>query len=222
MRTTEGLFERKVTCPLCQNGYSTTKVLSRHAKVDHVEGDFYAVYKGHNPNYYLVEVCPKCGFATMEKSHPKISPEKRQQYMDEVMPRWFSREYGGVRTVHEAIVCYKLAIFCAQFMMEKSRTIGGLCLQLAWLYREIQQEDQEKRFLRDALEFYLDAYENDLSIQDDGKLPYLVGELSRRLGDHSQAVFYFNRVVQDKHAQSKYVRMARKQWELLREERASG
>jgi uncharacterized protein len=213
----EPLYDRKVTCPLCKRNYTTKKVLSKAIRTERVEGDFYAVYEDVNPIYYYVNVCVDCGFSFMEKTEPKIAQYVRDNYKREVLSRWNPRDYCVGRSIKEAIVAYKLAIFCAQYIGEASRTVGGLCLHLAWLYRELGQQE-EFRFLRDALDCYLDAYETDRSIESDGKITYLIGELSRRLGDAKAAVRFFNLVIQNKKSEPKYVRLAREQWALLREE----
>ncbi|MGZ4164609.1 MAG: DUF2225 domain-containing protein [Tumebacillaceae bacterium] len=217
----EPLYDRKVTCPLCKANYTTKKVLTKAIRTTRVEGDFYAVYEEVNPIYYHVNVCATCGFSFMEKTEPKIPQYVRDRYKRDVVPRWNPRDYCMGRSIKEAIVAYKLAIFCAQYIEEASRTIGGLCLHLAWLYRELG-DPQEYRFLQDALDCYMDAYETDRSIESNGKIAYLLGELSRRLGDAKTAVRFFNIVIQDKKSEPKYVRLARDQWALLREEQMSG
>lgn len=219
--TLEGLYDRKVRCPLCDSTYQTKKVLTRAIKTLETQGDFYARYSGPNPIYYLVNVCSACGFSFLEKTQPKLTSLRRQMYVSEVASRWVARDYTGGRSLAQAIVSFKLAIFCAQFVGEPSRTIGGLCLHLAWLYRESKEEASELRFLRHALDFYIDAFEHDSRLEDNGKMPYLIGELSRRLGEDKQAVLYFNQVLQDRNAAPKYTRLARNQWGILREDRAN-
>lgn len=213
----DAFYDRKITCPLCTHVYTTKKVLSKHVKTQKVEGDFYAIYRDVNPNYYAVNVCGQCGYAFLDKTKPKITAYKRERYRQHVVSRWVPREYGSLRSIMEAVVSFKLAVFCAQFMDEPERTVGGLCLQVAWLYRELGEHGQEERFLRDALDFYTYAYENDRTIDTDGRMTYLLGELHRRMGEQKEAIQYFNQVISDKQALPKYVRMAREQWSLMRE-----
>ncbi|ASS74819.1 hypothetical protein CIG75_07390 [Tumebacillus algifaecis] len=217
MNFTDAFYDRKITCPLCSQGYTTKKVLSKAIKALHVEGDFYATYSIVNPNYYAINVCPDCGYAFLDKTKPKITSYKRELYRQQVGSRWVSREYGGMRSIEQALVSFKLALFCAQFMGEPERTIGGLCLQVAWLYREMDDLAQEQRFLREALHFYTHAYEYDRMIDTDGRIIYLLGELHRRLSEQKEAVKYFQQVISDKQALPKYVKLARTQWALMRE-----
>ncbi|WP_238546029.1 DUF2225 domain-containing protein [Tumebacillus flagellatus] len=217
----EGLYDRKVRCPLCEATYNTKKVLTRAVKVKETQGDFFARYAGPNPVHYLVNVCTLCGFSFLEKTQPKITPLRRQTYLDEVASRWNSRDLCGLRDVKQAVTAFKLAIVCAQYVGEPSRTIGGLCLHLAWLYRELQDRENERRFMQNALDFYIDCYEHDSRLNDEGKMPYLIGELARRLGDDKLAVLYFNQVTSDRTTAEKYIKLARTQWALLREDRAN-
>jgi uncharacterized protein (DUF2225 family) len=86
------------------------------------------------------------------------------------------------------------------------------------LYREIGNWEEEKRFLREALDFYVYAYETDSSIEDNGRLPYLIGEIYRRLGERNEAVRYYSRVTANRNSAPKFVRKAREQWALVAEE----
>jgi uncharacterized protein (DUF2225 family) len=219
MFLTDVFYDRKITCPLCSHLYTTKKVLSKAVKPQHVEGDFYATYEHVNPNYYAVNVCSECGYAFLDKTKPKITAYKRERYRQEVLTRWVARDFGGVRSIEEAVVAYKLAVFCAQFMQEPERTVGGLCLQVAWLYREMGNQAEEDRFLREALAFYAYAYEHDRTIGTDGRMAYLLGELHRRLNEQKEAIYYFNLVIHDKQSLPKYVKMAREQWALMREQK---
>nr|WP_236588052.1 DUF2225 domain-containing protein [Tumebacillus amylolyticus] len=213
------MYDRKVRCPLCEETYNTKKVLTRAVKIVETQGDFFARYGGPNPVHYLINVCSTCGFSFLEKTQPKVTSLRRQSYVDEVATRWATRDLTGVRTLKQGITSFKLAIFCAQFVGEPSRTIGGLCLHLAWLYRESGDRENERRFMQNALDFYIDCYEHDSRLDDEGKMPYLIGELARRLGDDKLAVLYFNQVIQDRNAAQKYVKLARNQWAILREDR---
>lgn len=184
----------------------------------HSEGDFYAKYAGLNPNYYSVNVCPQCGYAYLDKTTPKIPKHKKQEYIENVFPRWNPRDFGSARSTAEAITSFKLAVFCSQYFGDATKTIGGQCLQLAWLYRELENEEQDLRFLQEALYFYTNAFEKDANIEDDGRMTYLLGELNRRLGNEHEAARFFMMVIRDTTATGKYQRMARDQYELLREE----
>lgn len=217
MILTDVLYDRKITCPLCSHVYVTKKVLSKAVKAQSVEGDFYATYRQVNPNYYTINVCGMCGFSYMDKTKPRINSYKRERYRQKVVTRWMPRDFGNVRSIEEAMTSFKLAVFCAQFMEEPAKTVGGLCLQLAWLYREQGDAVQEERFLRHALDFYFNAYEHDRTIGVDGRITYLIGELHRRLNQQKEAIYFFNQVIQDKQSLPKYVKLARDQWTLMRE-----
>ena len=223
MFLTDIFYEKKVRCPMCENSYGTKKVLSKAIKISSVDSDFYTVYEGPNPNHYLINVCPACGYSFLDKTEPKLTKRQKNLYQEQIASRWGRRDLTGGRSVQEALVAVKLAIFCAQYVEEPSRTVGGLCLQAAWLYRETGDGAEEERFLREAIEFYVHAYETDSKIEDSGRLPYLIGEMYRRLGHRNEAVSYYNRVISDKNASPKFVRKAREQWALSAEEhRRSG
>lgn len=83
--------------------------------------------------------------------------------------------------------------------------------------------EQEKRFLSLAL----NAYEESFVISDftstsmsEIKVLFMIGELSRRLGQYNKAVSYFSKIIQHENAkyEQKMVNMARDQWRVAVDE----
>src|SRR5690606_23174879 len=120
---------------------------------------------------------------------------------------------------------YKLGILSATLKKEKHVVIAGLCLRLAWLFRMKNDEQEEKRFLSEALNQYKKSYERADYIatpMTDIRILYMIGELSRRVGNIDEAIRYFSLVIQhkDKESEQKIVEMAREQWYLIRNSEA--
>lgn len=111
---------------------------------------------------------------------------------------------------------------------EKHIALGGLYLRLAWLFRtEKVNMQEEQRFLRLALEEYLQSYSvgdfSDTTFSEI-KLLYLIGELSRRVGLAGQAILYFSRVIEKQREtiEKGIIQMAKDRWSEIREEKKSG
>lgn len=213
------LYSIKVTCCICEQEFTTSRVRPSLKKAFRRDADFCSYYKEENPDYYVVRVCPNCGFASTENSADKLSEAQRQGFYEQVGKRWVSRDFGGKRDWAAALETYKLALICAQSISDKERIIASLLHHIAWMYRYTGDTGQEQRFLRYALEEYIRVFETDLLGGNDARLMFLIGELSRRVGEFNDAVRWFSRVVNDQRiTDAAMIRAAREQWTLLREQ----
>lgn len=229
MQKMEPFYEKKLTCLFCNKPFSTLKVRSRFAIPYQIDSDFCPHYRegNVNPHFYYVNVCPDCGFASSEEFSDAFPVGSREVIKVQITGHWIKRNFGQERDVHHAIESYKLAILAGSLKKEKNAVLAGLCLRLAWLYRSEGQEEQEKRFLGLAL----NAYEQSFVHSDytgtsmtELKVLFMIGELSRRLGQYEKAVSYFSKIIQHKNAkdEQKMVNMAREQWRVTVEENRQG
>ncbi|WP_438446416.1 DUF2225 domain-containing protein [Gorillibacterium sp. sgz5001074] len=213
------LFQVKVDCLCCGYSFQTSRVRPSFKRAKSTESDFYVHYKDINPEYYVVRVCPFCGFATTENFSEKLTEEQRGDFELRVRVNWTMKDYGGERTWAEALQTYKLALLCAQIKGEKDRILSGLLHHIAWLYREKGDTEQEKRFLDFALASYVKVFENEGMDINNARLMYLIGELNRRLGNYYEAVKWFSRVINDKKIMdSAMIRACREMWATTRED----
>lgn len=218
------LFDKKVICPVCTHSFTTKRLRSRFVRVDKVDTDFLTYYKDEklNPIFYEISVCPKCGYAFSDMYSTSFPPNAIDLIKSQISANWNERNYSEEREIPEAIATYKLALLSGSLKKEKSVVMAGICLRLAWLYRMTNDEEQEFRFIGLALEKYKNSFvESDyIGTQlTEMRLLYLIGELSRRIGEREEAVKNFSRVINHKNRtfETKLVEMAREQWYLIRE-----
>lgn len=212
------LYKVKVDCLCCQTAFETSRVRPSFKKTSATESDFNARYKTINPDYYVVRVCPACGFSTTESFSDKLTPRQKNDFEEKIGSNWTARDYGGKRNWSDALQTYKLALVCAQMKEEKDRLIAGLLHHIAWLYREKGDSAQEKRFLEFALNAYANVYEKEGADVNNARLMYLLGELNRRLDRFHEAVRWFSRVIKDQRIMdAAMIRASREQWAVTRE-----
>jgi len=215
----EPLFQIKIQCICCEENYQTSRVRPSLKRAVKTDSDFCSYYKSVNPDYYVVRVCPFCGFASTENSAERLNDKQRSDYYVKIGSQWKYRDYGGERTAAEAMECYKLALVTAQAIEEKDRVIAALLHHIAWLYRYEGLKEQEDRFLRFAMDAYVRVYETERDSLSNARLLYLIGELNKRLVNYNEAVRWFGRVIHDKKiTDGSMIRAAREQWQLIREE----
>lgn len=215
----EPLYQIKITCPHCEQQFQTSRVRPSFKKATATESDFNILYKQVNPDYYVVRVCPSCGFATSENFSEGMTSLQKSDFRNRLGDSWTSRDYGGERSWSDALQTYKLALLCAQIKQEKDRIMAGLLHHIAWLYREKGDTEQEQRFLQFALESYVRVFELEGVDVNNARLMYLLGEINRRLGNYHEAVRWFSRVINDKKIlDSSMIRASREQWVQIRED----
>lgn len=218
----EPLFESKIQCICCENVYFTSRVRPSFKRASSVDSDFCGHYKGVNPDFYVVRVCPQCGFANTENGLEELTEAQKKTYFERIGVNWKGGEYGGERTAEQALYCYKLALLAAQTTGGKDRVIAGILHHIAWLYRyegNLQNLKEEKRFLAHALDAYVRVFETEGISLNNARLMFLIGELNRRIGNDNEAVKWFSRLINDKRIMdAAMIRASREQWQLIREE----
>lgn len=216
------LYEKNVKCPVCNMEFKTKKVRISRLQLIKKDKDFLSYYKEENPLKYNIFVCPHCGYAASESKYNSITDKDREIVLKEITSKWNSRDYAGKRTVDDAIDTYKLALYIGQLLDYKRIDLGSLCLSIAWLYRIKEDLEEEKRFLKLAKNLFEEGYYKE-SLEDTNmeelRLDYLLGEISRRLGDKEGALKWFNTTLSSPKLKSKPVieKMVRQQWRLTRE-----
>ena len=220
----EPLYQSKIVCICCDDTFMTSRVRPSFKRAAKTDSDFCGYYKTEvNPDYYVVRVCPNCGFASTENGMDRLNDQQKKHYHDKIGMHWQKQAFGGERSAKQAMVSYKLALLSAQAIGEKDRVIAGILHHIAWLYRYEGNQHDEKRFLRFALQAYIRVYEAEGVALNNAKLMYLIGELNRRIGEWNDAVRWFSRVVNDKKIiDAAMIRASREQWQLIREEMEAG
>ena len=109
------------------------------------------------------------------------------------------------------------------FKKEKAFTMAGLTLRIAWLYRDKGVEEEEKRFLTIARNFYIASYsEGDFAgtQMSETRVLYLIAELSWKIGDKDEAIETFHVFIEGQRTSTepKIIEMAKERWQEIREQ----
>lgn len=212
------LYEVDKNCPVCANTFKVTKVRSRLV-MKKQDTDFCTYYQEVNPYYYLIWVCPHCGFAAQEKDFEQSVHASVKKFLS---GRKVNIDFSGTRTVEQAINAYKLAIFYGEMAGTQNSKLAGLYLRLGWLYRESARETEEKAALQRAIDNYeksMDYERFPIGGMSEVSMNYLLGELYRRVDKIDVALSYYNRVVSSPMAKSerRILDMARNAWQDARD-----
>lgn len=219
-------YEKKVECLCCNKLFPTFKVRSKSIKVAHSDTDFCPTYSDSTVNalYYNIFVCEHCGFSFTEDFSKYFAPGVKDQIHEQITKKWVKRSFNQERSISQALVSYKLAFVCGTIKKEKSVTLAGLTLRIAWLYRSIGNTEQENRFIKISRELYMTSYSTEDysgTQMSDTRILYMIAELSRRIGDLENSTRFFSKVIENQRfgGEAKLIDMAKDQWQLVREER---
>ncbi|PLR79402.1 DUF2225 domain-containing protein [Bacillus sp. V3-13] len=220
------LYDKSCQCMMCKKSFTTKKIRSRFVKVKEYESDFKPVYESveNNPLLYYINVCPHCGFSFSDDFSPFFPPGAKKTITEKVSNKWVPHEFGHQRSIGTSINAYKLGSYCATLKKEKHIIVAGIYMRLAWLYRALNNGTQEQRFMKLAVHEYKESFTAD-DFQgtqvSETRLLYLIGELSRRIGDEDQAVKYFSKVIEKQSGTTEptIIEMARERWHEIRDAR---
>ncbi len=193
----ETLYSKAFTCPVCEGTFTSKKVRTSAIRTLSREADFYTVYVGENPTWYEIAVCPNCGYSAFEAGYHDLTIAQKALLKKTIKPRWKQRDYGDERTLSEAIETHMLAMACYQVIAAKKTTLGKLCLRMAWLYRS-QNDEKEMVYLESAVRNLEEGYTTerlDENKSNELNIMYLLGELNRRIGRHTEASRWFSMVL---------------------------
>lgn len=207
------LFDKTVTCPVCNSTFKTTCVKSKTPRIESKDSDFFIRYtKKVNPYFYDVWLCNSCGYAAMKSDFENLRTFRKELVMSNISPKWTPREYPRILDEKNAIERYKLALLNAMLTSSPDSTKAMISLKIAWMFRLLEDSNSEHTFLRQALEGFKDAYKNEpfpiYGMQRDSFM-YLLGELNRRLGHDQDALLWFSKTIVNTNASYRVKEMAR-------------
>lgn len=215
------IYSRKLTCPVCKNNFTNMKVKESKLRIEKTDTDLFVQYRDDvHPLMYNAVVCPECGYSSLENNFDQISSTRRDMIKKNITSKWIKKHYTESRTLDESIACFKLSLYCGEVMKFKKAELAGICLKIGWLYR-LKDDEKENRFLTIARNLYEESYIEEDSAMDEITHLYLIGELSRRVGDMDKAVTWLGRVVSNPYIKNnpQIETLARDQWEDIKEYR---
>ena len=227
MNDLQPLFGQNLQCPLCLEKFISLKVRSKFIKVQKYDTDFCPIYEDESifGLLYNVFVCPHCGYSYTNDFSNYFPPSTKEAIQEKICSKWISRDYGTERSIQDAIRIYKLASYSATLKKEKHIIIAGIYLRIAWLYRFVTMDEQENRFLKLAIHEYIESYSREDykgTKVSEIRILYLLGDLSRRVGNRDQAVKYLSMVIekQKQTHETKIIELAKSCWHEIREQKS--
>ncbi len=180
------LYAKEFDCPVC--GKTFVNYITRKSKLrlKDMDLDLKANYLMINANCYDVFLCPHCGYAALASHFNKITENQKELILKKIKPFFKPRDYPAPLSLNHAVERYKLALYSAVTIGTKAGLKAIICIKTAWLYRDMGDKANELLFIKSARTGLEDAYKSEpfpIGTMDELTVSYMIGELSRRLGD---------------------------------------
>ncbi|MCM1179135.1 MAG: DUF2225 domain-containing protein [Clostridium sp.] len=208
------LFQKTYKCPVCDKQLKSITVKSGKLRPTGHEDDLRPIYKELDPVKYEPVVCPECGYASLAQYFDSMMPLQAKRLRADVEQCFsgFDMKETDIYSYDDAIIRYKMVLYCDVIGGVKNSRKAYTCLKMAWVIRgKLQNEgdklsEEEKENLRqDELECIQNAYDGyrlalsselfPISGMDEVTLSYLLAELAFRLGDYREALQLISRII---------------------------
>lgn len=227
------VYDRTISCPVCTCDIKFKSVKSRQLKLEKIDLDLRPIYDLLDPALYDVIACNTCGYAALKKVFHKITPLKQKLFKERVAKQFIGKPYPESYTYDIAIERYKLALYDAIIIDTKDSEKAYICLKISWLYRGFYEsvenlpddgdrialyKTSELAFMKHAVDGFKIAYEKEnfpVLDLDEITIVFLIGELSRRLGEFDEANKWLSQVILSNVANSRLKDRARNSRDLI-------
>lgn len=195
------LFDKSYECTICDGKIRARTMKAGKAKLLRADVDLRAVYEGIEPIKYDVITCPHCGYAALTRYFKGLTASQMKAIKETISASFQpGKEEKETYTYEEAVDRYKLCLANAIVKRAKASEKAYICLKTGWLLRSMGEnldkatpdyeaksaeiKEQEKEFLKNALEGFLSARESEnypMCGMDEITVEYLIAALA--MGD---------------------------------------
>lgn len=156
------LYDKTYTCPICEEAFKAKSIRVGKNQLLTVDEDLYAHYAIVNPLLYDVITCPNCNYSATVKNFDKLLP-RQKEWLQANLVSVFTHpiSFGEYTSTEEAIHKHKLALLMAINKKSKIGEQSYLALHIAWLYRDLGDEVNEKLFLQKAFTGFSESLETE-------------------------------------------------------------
>lgn len=215
----EFLFDKAYTCPICGNKFKAKTVKSGKAKMAGSDMDLRTRYEQIDMLKYDIIMCPDCGYAALDRFFNSVTSVQVKNVKEKICATFKPREPREFYTYDEALDRYKLALANAMVKQSNSSEQAYICLKTAWVLRgkaehldkdlpdyeaqKKQCEDEENRFLKNALDGLLSARQTEpfpMCGMDEPTVDYIIGVTAMRFEQYDLTSRLIAGIIQSREA----------------------
>jgi hypothetical protein len=210
---TDYLFLKSYQCPVCDSKFKTLTV--RAGKLRPVGQGAYLrpLFKEMDPIKYDAIVCMDCGYAALSRYFDMVMPLQARRIRAEVGNSFLGLTCGeDMYSYDDAIMRYKMVLYCDVVGDVKNSRKAYTCLKLAWVIRgkleaegpELSKEEcenlraDELECIQNAYDGYMKAFSTEnfpMSGMDEPTLRYLTAELAFGLHKYKDSLQLLAKII---------------------------
>ena len=228
------LFEKTHTCPVCDEEFKSSAVRTGKAKLIGTDTDLRPRYQGVDPLKYDAVVCPRCGYAGVNRFFTAITTPQAKLVLEHISKKFNATlKLDGVYSYDDAILFHRLALASAVVKRSKLSERAYTCLKTAWLLRAKQEDEttnekeksalheQEQEFLSSAYDGFAEAMSKEtfpICGMDENTMLCMLADIGRRVGHYEDAGRLISRVIVSRTATERIKNKAREIKDLIVED----
>ena len=223
------LFDKTFKCPVCDNEFTSKMIRAGKNKLVKQELDLRAIYDTADAVKYEPVVCPKCGFAALNRFFKPMAVAQEKLIKEKISANFKGIEQPeGAYSYDDAILRYKLVLASTVVKGGKNSEKAYVCLKMGWTYRgkaENLPEDTPNReavlkelkaaeleCLQNAYGGFVSAFSQEsfpMCGMDEMTVTYLAAELARRIGKTEEAARLASTIITSRSASERIKDRAR-------------
>ncbi|PHV72096.1 hypothetical protein CS063_01045 [Sporanaerobium hydrogeniformans] len=192
------LYDKSYVCPVCNRKFTSKTIKLGKNQVVSVDLDLYPHYSLVNPLLYDILFCEFCGYAATSKNFDTLLPKQKEWIRNQICSNYKSHTFSEFVTTEEAIYKHKMALLACLTKKGKVGEQAYIALHIAWLYRDLEDTENEIAFLERAY----DGFSTALSTErfpilglDEITTMYMLAALAYKLGKPIEAKKYLGSVL---------------------------
>jgi uncharacterized protein (DUF2225 family) len=194
------LFDREITCPICEQTFKEKAVRSSKLRLDSVDPDSRQRFVGFEPLWYLVWVCPHCYYANFNSEFKQLPglDKKGLREQGKNLKSKVAWECNCPRGINDVFVAYYLMLQTLEVGKAEPGKKAKVWLRLAWLYDDVDDKPMMEYASKQAFGLFKESYYNqnrDTSIEQDQRVSLVLGELGLKIGEDREAAEFFRRAI---------------------------
>lgn len=211
------LFDKSYTCTVCDKDFKAKMVRSGKAKAMAADQDLRPRYEGIDVLKYDIISCPYCGYSSMSKNFPYLTPAQKRAIKENICNSYKPRKIDPdkkIYTYEEAMERHKLALVNTIVKHGKASEKAYICLKTGWILRgqrealEADTPDYEKKkqelesaenqFLKNAYDGFVTARASEsfpICGMDEMTVDYLLATLAMRFEEYETAAKLLGSIV---------------------------
>ncbi len=141
----EFIFDRKMTCIVCDQPFTTKTLKSSRARRLESDVDLRPRYEHIDTLKYGICSCPNCGYSALNSAFSHLSPRQINNIKEQVCVHVLPEDRSGCSSYSydQALRMHELALRCADAKLAKNGEKAYLHLLMAWLLREKEKEAEQ-------------------------------------------------------------------------------